>query len=73
MCRKEWFRPHPPDQCHIQVDRPQTVTMLAKLNSRIIQAVASSPNVSIFDPMPALCPEGQAVCRSDDGNIRLYS
>jgi peptidoglycan/LPS O-acetylase OafA/YrhL len=73
LCRTEWFRPYPSDQCHIQIDRPEMVTMLAKLNSRIVQAVASSPNVSIFDPMPALCPEGQAVCRSDDGNMRLYS
>jgi hypothetical protein len=47
--------------------------MLARLNSLIIQAVASSPNVSIFDPMPAICHEGQAVCLSQDGDVRLYS
>jgi peptidoglycan/LPS O-acetylase OafA/YrhL len=72
LCQKEWFRPKPSDQCHTQVDRRETVAMLARLNSRIIQAVGASPNISIFDPMPALCPEGQAVCRSDDGGIRLY-
>ena len=49
------------------------ITMLAKLNSRILQAAASLPNVSIFDPMTALCPEGQAVCSSDDGDTRLYA
>jgi peptidoglycan/LPS O-acetylase OafA/YrhL len=73
LCRKEWFRPHPSDKCHVQVDRPQVAAMLARLNSLIIQAVASSPNVSIFDPMPAICHEGQAVCLSQDGDVRLYS
>jgi peptidoglycan/LPS O-acetylase OafA/YrhL len=72
LCQKEWFRPHPSDKCYVQVDRQTTVAMLAGLNARIIQAVGSSPNVSIFDPMPALCPEGQAVCRSQDGDGRLF-
>jgi peptidoglycan/LPS O-acetylase OafA/YrhL len=73
LCRKEWFRPHPSDKCYIKVDRQKTVAMLGKLNSRIIQAVASAPNVSVFDPMPALCPEGQAACRSQDGDDRLFA
>jgi peptidoglycan/LPS O-acetylase OafA/YrhL len=73
LCQIEWFRPHLSDQCNIQVDRQGTVALLAKLNSRIIQAVAGSPNVSIFDPMPAICPKAEAVCRSDDGDGRLFA
>lgn len=73
LCGKEWFRPRPSKKCYMHVDRQNTVDLLAGLNSRIIQAVASMPNVSVFDPMPALCPEGQAVCRSQDGGVRLFA
>jgi len=73
LCKKEWFRPRPSEKCYVQVDRQGTVDLLAGLNSRIIQAVASSPNVSTFDPMSALCPEGRAFCRSQDGDDRLFA
>ena len=73
LCKKEWFRPHLSDKCYVQVDRQNMVDMVTGLNSRIIQALTSSPNVSIFDPMPALCPEGQALCLSQDGGDRLFA
>lgn len=72
LCVKEWFRPYLSDKCSVQVIRQDMAEILANLNSRIISAVASSPNVYIFDPMPAVCPEGQTVCSSQDGEERLF-
>ena len=73
ICRKEWFRPNPSANCRITVDRQRTVALLAELNARIAGAVADLPGVSLFDPLPALCPAQDRVCRSDDGDIRLFS
>ena len=73
LCQKEWFRAYLSEKCFIQVDRQKTVSVLTRLNSRIIQAVASSPNVSIFDPLPAICPKEQVVCSSQNGDERLFA
>lgn len=73
ICRVEWFRPHRSDKCDIQVDRREVVGMLAKLKARIVEAVAVFPNVAVFDPMPALCPEEQSFCLSQDGDDRLFA
>jgi peptidoglycan/LPS O-acetylase OafA/YrhL len=73
LCNEEWFRPYRSDKCNVQVDRREMAAALAKLNSRIVETVASSPNVAVFDPLPALCPEGQVVCLSQDVDHRLFA
>ena len=73
LCHREWFRPEPSAKCTVSVSREETVRRLIRLNEKISAKVANMPNVRIFDPFASLCPDTNPICRSHEGDTRLYT
>lgn len=71
LCVKQWFRPSLPKACDQRL--VQTLALHradnAAVNGVLAAVAARHRNVRIFDPSPALCPDG--LCRSHDREGRL--
>lgn len=73
LCKKEWFRPVLSQQCEVHVPRRHMLALVEPFNSRVRLVTRDLPNVSVFDPLPALCPATQAQCSSAIDGVRLYN
>jgi peptidoglycan/LPS O-acetylase OafA/YrhL len=72
LCRREWFRPFPSENCVVNLPRAEVVGRLSAVNKRIIDRAATLKNVLVFDPTAALCPATRTFCNSHERGNRLY-
>ncbi len=73
LCQPQWFRPQLPRDCSAGLPRASFDRLNTYLQTAIAARLAAAPNLSVYNPLNALCPPAAGRClRQRDGWL-LYS